>query len=152
MLRLAALLPATNQLPSRPSPHAGNCPARERAGSQIAGAREKIVSYLSVREVRKLLYRLGAQRFKDLVFLRWAEDPKASNAVRWRTLLAQADGWTRPEFPLSGRDVMLAGVPEGPLVGRILDEVEDWWIDADFIDDEFSLAERLKAVVQATAY
>jgi poly(A) polymerase len=27
-------------------------------------------------------------------------------------------------------------------------EVEDWWIDADFIDDPLSIAERLKAVVQ----
>ena len=44
---------------------------------------------------------------------------------------------------------MDAGVPQGPLVGRILAEVEEWWIDSDFIDDEFSLAERLKAVVQA---
>ena len=32
------------------------------------------------------------------------------------------------------------------------EDVEDWWVDADFIEDEFSLAERLKAVVQATAY
>ena len=58
----------------------------------------------------------------------------------------------RPVFPLTGRDVMQAGVPEGPLVGQILNEVEYWWIDADFTEDEFSLAERLKAVVQATAY
>jgi len=46
--------------------------------------------------------------------------------------------------------VMAAGVPQGPLIGKILAEVEEWWIDSDFIDDEFSLAERLKAVVQAT--
>jgi poly(A) polymerase len=45
---------------------------------------------------------------------------------------------------------MAAGVPQGPLIGKILGEVEEWWIDSDFIDDEFSLAERLKAVVQAT--
>ena len=37
-----------------------------------------------------------------------------------------------------------------PLVGRVLAEVEDWWIDSDFTDDPFSIAERLKAVVQAT--
>ena len=47
---------------------------------------------------------------------------------------------------------MAAGVPEGPLVGQVLGEVEDWWIESDFIEDEFSLAERLKAVVQATVY
>jgi poly(A) polymerase len=30
--------------------------------------------------------------------------------------------------------------------------VEEWWIDSDFTDDEFSIIERLKAVVQATVY
>ena len=72
--------------------------------------------------------------------------------IQWRALLAMGDSWSRPHFPLTGRDVMAAGVPEGPLVGKIMAEVEEWWIDADFIEDEFSLAERLKAVVQATVY
>jgi poly(A) polymerase len=110
----------------------------------------KVVSYLSIREVRRALYRYGGASFKDWVRLKWAEDPKASNRVQWRALLALADAWVRPVFPLKGPDVMAAGVPHGPLVGRVLDEVEEWWIDADFTDDEFSLAERLKAVVQAT--
>jgi poly(A) polymerase len=110
----------------------------------------KIVSYLSIREVRRALYRFGAAAFKDWVRLRWAEDPKASNGVQWRALLALADSWTRPVFPLNGDNVMAAGVPQGPQIGRVLHEVEEWWIDSDFTDDEFSLAERLKAVVQAT--
>jgi len=120
--------------------------------ADLVGGKEKIVSYLSIREVRKLLYRLDSQRFRDRTFLRWAEDAKMSNAIQWRALLELAGVWQRPVFPLTGRDVMQAGVPEGPLVGQILNEVEEWWIDADFTDDEFSLAERLKAVVQATAY
>ena len=118
----------------------------------LASANETIVSHLSIRELHKLLYRLERARFKDRVFLRWAEDTKPSNAVRWRALLALADAWEPPVFPLTGRDVMMAGVAEGPLVGRILAEVEEWWIDSDFTDDAFSLAERLKAVVQATAF
>jgi poly(A) polymerase len=118
----------------------------------LGDAKEKIVSYLSIREVRKLLYRIGPARFKDRAFLRWAEDRKESNGIQWRALLALADAWERPVFPLNGGNVMAAGVPEGPLVGRILAEVEDWWIESDFTEDQFSLAERLKAVVQATAY
>ena len=102
--------------------------------------------------MRKLLYRLGVARFRDRVFLRWAEDAKESNAIQWRALLAMADAWQRPKFPLTGQNVKAAGVPEGPLVGRVLAEVEDWWVDSDFTDDEFSIAERLKAVVQAVAY
>ena len=152
ILRLAALLP--NDVPQ-----AGATADRLKLSNpdrarieDLAGARERIVSYLSIREVRKLLYRLDPQRFRDRAFLGWASDPKLSNAIQWRALLALADAWERPHFPLTGRDVMAAGVGEGPLVGRILGEVEEWWVDSDFTEDEFSLAERLKAVVQAVAY
>jgi poly(A) polymerase len=151
ILRLASLLPSGG--PVTAIADRFKLSNRDRARLDDLGtAREKIVSYLSIREVRKLLYRLGNTRFKDRVFLHWAADPKPSNAIQWRALLALGDAWVRPSFPLTGRDVMTAGVPEGPLVGHILAEVEDWWIDSDFTEDEFSLAERLKAVVQATAY
>ena len=152
MLRLAALLPSDAVAADAAAKKLRLSNADAQRLIDIAGAKEKIVSYLSIKEVRKLLYRIGIAPFRDRVFIKWAEDPKESNAINWRMLLEVASTWPRPTFPLTGRDVMLAGVPEGPLVGRILAEVEDWWIDADFIEDEFSLAERLKAVVQATAY
>jgi poly(A) polymerase len=151
ILRLAALLGADGDAAAIADRFKLSNRDRERL-EDLATAKEKIVSYLSIREVRKLLYRLGRERFKDRTFLRWAEDPKSSNAIQWRALLAFANAWERPAFPLTGRHVMHAGVAEGPLVGEILAEVEDWWIDSDFTDDEFSLAERLKAVVQAKAY
>jgi poly(A) polymerase len=150
LLRLAALLPQDGTQAIADRLRLSNA-QRDRL-TDLGAAREKIVSYLSIREVRKLLYRLGPARFRDRVFLKWADDTKASNAIQWRALLALADSWQRPRFPLTGQNVKAAGVPEGPLVGRILSEVEEWWIDTDFTDDDFSLAERLKAVVQATAY
>jgi len=150
VLRLAALLPADGVAAISDRLKLSNA-HRERL-SDLARGKEKIVSYLSIKEVRKLLYLIGPQRFKDRVFLKWADDLKASNTMQWRALLALADSWQRPKFPLTGESVMAAGVARGPLIGRILSEVEEWWIDSDFIDDEFSLAERLKAVVQATAY
>ncbi|MGZ5939247.1 MAG: CCA tRNA nucleotidyltransferase [Rhizomicrobium sp.] len=152
ILRLAALLPSDPAVAETVARKLRLSNIDAQRLEDIAGAKEKIVSYLSVKEVRKLLYRIGIGPFKDRVFLKWAEDAKESNAVQWRMLLAVADAWERPNFPLTGREVMLAGVPEGPLIGRILAEVEEWWVDADFIEDQFSLAERLKAVVQATAY
>lgn len=110
----------------------------------------RIMSYMSVREMRQCLYRTGEQAFYDRARIYWAEDPKENNAVNWRALIAMASTWERPVLPLSGENVLAAGVPAGPEVGRILGEVEDWWVDVDFIDDEFSLVERLKAIVQAT--
>jgi len=112
----------------------------------------KIVCYLSMREVRRALYTMGLELFKDRVMLGWADDGKTTNAFQWRALLAMADSWERPELPLTGSMIKAAGVPEGPEVGRIRAEVEEWWIDSDFTEDEFSIIERLKAVVQATVY
>jgi poly(A) polymerase len=149
LLRLAALL--------GDAPRAGEIATRWRLSNDdrdrlgdMLNEPTKIVSYLSILEVRRALYRFGVPLFKDWVRLRWAEDQKASNFMQWRALLALADGWVRPVFPITGSNVMAAGVPHGPLVGKVLSEVEAWWIDADFTDDPFSLAERLKAVVQAT--
>ncbi len=152
LLRLAALLPPDASRVGAIADRWKFSNAQRERLDAIANSKQKVVPYLSVREIHKALYRLGVDRFKEIVFLRWAEDLKLSNAMSWRGMLAQADSWPRPKFPLTGRDVMMAGVPEGPLVGHILAEVEEWWVDADFIEDEFSLAERLKAVVQATAY
>ncbi|HEX7727303.1 MAG TPA: CCA tRNA nucleotidyltransferase [Rhizomicrobium sp.] len=149
ILRLAALLPdraaAAHEVADRWKLSNAD---RDRL-ADLGGNTDKIVSYLSIKEVRKLLYKLEIARFKDRVLLKWAEDPKETNFIQWRALLAMADAWQRPKFPLDGGNVMAAGVQQGPLIGEILAEVEEWWIDSDFIEDEFSLAERLKAVVQA---
>ena len=45
-----------------------------------------------------------------------------------------------------------AGVPRGPMVGQVLREIEDWWIDLDFIEDRMAAVERLKSVAQGMAY
>jgi poly(A) polymerase len=94
------------------------------------------------------LYRIGAQAFRDRVFLAWAAAPDSKAAPQWRALLAIAETWDRPRLPLSGEDIIAAGVPPGPRVGAVMREVETWWIDSDFTDDRLSIAERLKAVAQ----
>jgi poly(A) polymerase len=111
------------------------------------GQDAKIVSYMSLREMRRAIYRLGNEAFRDRVMLAWAEAGQAKTQA-WRALLAHGKMWTPPKLPLSGDEVMAAGVPAGPKVGQVMREVEDWWIDADFPDDKLSIIERLKAVAQ----
>ncbi|MDX2276819.1 MAG: CCA tRNA nucleotidyltransferase [Hyphomonadaceae bacterium] len=106
----------------------------------------KLTSYMSLREMRRALYLLGAETFHDRIMLQWAE--KGGNAAQWRALTAHALMWARPKLPLTGDDVMKAGVPAGPKVGEVMRELEAWWIDADFPDDKLAIIERLKAVAQ----
>ncbi|MGE0531420.1 MAG: CCA tRNA nucleotidyltransferase [Hyphomonadaceae bacterium] len=107
----------------------------------------KITSYMSLREMRRAIYKLGNEAFGDRVLLAWAS-AGGEKAQQWRALTAHAKMWKPPKLPLTGDEVMAAGVPAGPKVGVIMREVEDWWIDADFPDDKLSVIERLKAVAQ----
>jgi poly(A) polymerase len=108
-----------------------------------------IVSYLSPKTVRQRLYELGAETYCDRVRLGWAAATNPRQTPQWRALLAFAEGYQRPRLPVSGREVRAAGVPDGPLMGAVLREVESWWVDHDFPDDPLALLERLKAVAQA---
>ena len=101
---------------------------------------------MSPKAVRQGVWRLGADAFCDKVMLAWAG--KGGAAAQWRALLPMARSWPRPALPLTGAEVMAAGVAEGPLVGKVLAEVEAWWVDNDFPTDKLSLIERLKAVAQ----
>ncbi|HWY62190.1 MAG TPA: CCA tRNA nucleotidyltransferase [Rhizomicrobium sp.] len=149
MLRLAALLP-DNLAAARAVADRLKLSGADRARLEnLAGAADGALSNLPAIQVKNLLYKIGADVFRDRVRLAWAAAAPGANAIPWRMLMAVADAWKKPRFPLTGRDVMQAGVPQGPGVGEILDEVENWWIENDFPEDESVLAERLKAVLQA---
>jgi poly(A) polymerase len=51
-------------------------------------------------------------------------------AAGWESL----KGWSVPEFPLGGRDVLALGISAGPDVARVLGETRRRWIDEDFPD------------------
>ncbi len=111
----------------------------------------RLTSWMSPREARRALYRLGRQGFRDRVKLAWAQ-ARPVTWPQWRMLYVFAETWAPPPFPLSGQEIKAAGVPEGPLVGQVRREVEAWWVDLDFPDDKLAVLERLKAVAQGIAY
>jgi poly(A) polymerase len=152
VLRLAALLP---------DDQVGAAQFAERLRLSNAD-RERIVaalaptpafkSWMSPREIRRAVYRLGAQTFRDRAKLAWARADRTAVTPQWRGMIALGEGWTAPKFPLTGDDVVTAGVPKGPMVGEVLREIEDWWIDHDFIDDPMSAVEKLKSIAQGMAF
>ncbi len=152
-LRLAALLPDDREAVEAAAkrlrlPNA----IRDRLTAAVSSLEVRIVSWLSPRELRRAIYRLGAGVFKDRVMLGWAAAARSVTHPQWRMLLVYPDTWTVPEFPVTASEIKASGVPEGPLFGQVRREVEDWWIDLDFTDDKLAAIERLKAVAQGLAY
>jgi len=95
----------------------------------------------SDRRQRRAIYRLGHELYRDLIML-------SGDAARAPRLLAYAEGWQPPEFPLKGRDLIALGVVPGPELGKILAAVEAWWEAGDFAGDRQAClaeaAERLR--------
>lgn len=87
---------------------------------------------MSPAAARAALYRIGRQAFRDRISRAWAADLSAGD--RAEALLALADGWQRPEFPISGADLKAVGLTPGPRMGRVLTELEAWWVAEDFPD------------------
>ena len=94
---------------------------------------------------RQALYRLGAERYRDLALLIAAEG--GMDMARLDELLTLAEGWQPPVFPLAGRDVTALGIPPGPRIGELLAAVRCWWEDGDFTADRKACLARLKELM-----
>jgi poly(A) polymerase len=152
VLRLAALLPDDQVGAAKFAERLRLSNAdRDRIAAALAPT-PVLKSWMSPREIRRTLYRLGPEVFRDRAKLAWARADRTATTPQWRGMIALGEGWAAPAFPLTGEDVIAAGVPKGPMVGRVLREVEDWWIDHDFIDDKLSAVEKLKSVAQGMAF
>lgn len=104
---------------------------------------------------RRWLYRHGGALYRDLSLLHWAgqyeSDPDRADKGEavYRAGIDAAAAWERPSLPIKGADVLALGVPDGPRVGALLAQVEEWWIDGDFRAGRETCAARLKALTDA---
>ena len=89
---------------------------------------------------RRLLYRLGPDRYHDRVLLGWARVGGGADSARWRELADLPKRWTPPKFPLRAADFIARGLSEGPALGHVLTLAEDAWLAADFPLEQAALA------------
>lgn len=89
---------------------------------------------------RRLVYRLGPERYHDRVLLAWARAGGDVTSSRWRALAELPQRWTAPKFPLRAADFIARGMAEGPALGHVLTLAEDAWLAADFPLDDAALA------------
>jgi poly(A) polymerase len=111
----------------------------ERRRAAVANARE-ISDTLDERAARVLLYRLGAERWRDACLIAearaLADAPAPARAAAFERLRELPLRWPPPRLPFAGRDALAAGIPEGPLVASVLRAAEARWLNEDFPPDE----------------
>ncbi len=111
----------------------------------------EIVDTLTGVALDRLLYRHGAEGVCTKLRLNFAVvSAKARGDVgtmaasaRAAELLARAEKWTKPSFPLSGDDAKKLGVAPGPQIGALLGAVENEWIESNFCQSREVLLSRL---------
>lgn len=81
---------------------------------------------------RALLYRIGAENFRDRALVAFARSPAKDDDKAWHSLISLPDRWTPPKFPLASKDFIERGVEKGPALGATLARAEEEWVAAGF--------------------
>ncbi len=153
LLRLAAMVPADRERLKALAERLRLSKAEAVVLDQWAAAPE-IAKKLAETAFDRLLYRNGRQgltmRLKLALAAARARGLGDADALAFsglcQRLLIRAEKWHKPSFPLSGADVLAAGIAAGPKVGAVLGKIEDEWMAGNFHDDRAKLLARLEAL------
>ncbi|MDA5634077.1 MULTISPECIES: CCA tRNA nucleotidyltransferase [Rhizobium/Agrobacterium group] len=155
MLRLAAIVPPDKD---RLAALAARLRLSKAEAGYLAGWASAPVIDPEMKETAldRLLYRQGVEGVRTRLKLALASaradlsagDAAMQKVARLSTLLTRAEKFKKPGFPLSGADVMAAGVEAGPKVGEVLKSLEEKWIDVNFSLDRAALTARLKTMLE----
>ncbi len=99
------------------------------------------------RAARALLYRLGAERYRDRVLVAWSRAPESAPDAAWRVLATLPSRWSVPRAPFKSGAFTTRGVPRGPRLGQAMRAAEEAWIAADFPRDPPAIAAITDAAV-----
>ena len=119
---------------------------------QLAAPDEPVRADMPARALRRPLHRLGPVLTRDLYLLDAADRSAAGTRLDTRALaegLAEIAAWQPKRLPVDGGDVKALGVPPGPRIKRLLDALDAWWIDRDFVPDRDACLQELARRVAA---
>jgi poly(A) polymerase len=148
LLRLAALLRPPPAAPGLAERVAERWRLARRDASRLAALTAAPLPALAApaEERRRALYRIGTERYRDLIRLAAAEAPDDAALA---AALAEAAAWRPRKLPLDGDDLLALGLAPGPPVGAILAAVEAWWLEQDFAPDRAACLAHAEALIEA---
>lgn len=125
LLRLAVLMPDTQTAEAV----ASSLRLSRRRTQRLRAALDHPGADLAQRPQRYLHYN-GAPCVSDQAVMALADGQISPGEAG--SVLAMAAEWVAPRFPLRGAEMAAAGMPEGPAMGRLLAELEAWWVAQGF--------------------
>lgn len=78
------------------------------------------------------LFRAGPRGYLDRALVAFARSAAPIDAPEWHSLATLPQRWQAPPLPVSGDDLMGAGLREGPQMGAALAWIRQAWIEAGF--------------------
>ncbi|MBV1822432.1 CCA tRNA nucleotidyltransferase [Komagataeibacter oboediens] len=93
---------------------------------------------------------LADHALRDLLWRTWLRqaDLAGQRDAAWDALRARLDGLEKPVFPLAGRDIMATGRASGAMVGRVLAQVRQWWLENGCTAGHADCLARMNAVLR----
>jgi poly(A) polymerase len=126
ILRLASLIDSCGKIPQRLK--LSN--AEKKALKHFANLDIVFADDFTLKAHRKILYRLKKELYKQSLLLFGAQHSMDMDTLQ--TMLEQSESWQIPTFPLTGRELLQAGMPKSKQLGDRLKNTEQWWIEKDF--------------------
>jgi poly(A) polymerase len=127
LLRLAALL--GDALPDQATELKASLKLSNRDAERLTavGALVDRVGWVERVEFARALYGAELDWVLDAALLANVRTgrPKMESLVALQRFLPS---WREPRFPLSGADLAARGIPPGPEMGKLLKQVEEWWV------------------------
>ena len=101
----------------------------------------------AVNQCRKVRYFLDDPfAFNELALFQAALEDE--NYKSWEVIMQLPHTDPLPVFPIRGEDILALGVKQGPRVGKLLAETEEWWLQRNFLDDRKSLLNYVKTLLR----
>jgi len=95
------------------------------------------------RDKKIAIFHAGQNIAHDRFVIRAAGEENPGIASRWMGLPQFSQNWDIPEFPLKGRDLKVAGLKDGPEMGKKLAALKALWVRSGFTADKARLMQAL---------
>jgi len=122
LTRFLSLLPKDAKIADKVS-------AKLRFSNAMRKDIQKIIQHLNIghNSARAAAYKIGHDLATQAILL-------GADGDAFMPALEQIEDWIAPEFIISGKDIIAAGVTAGPSVSKALQEIEEAWIAQGFPD------------------